>query len=110
MGLPCFGVAFWSSLMARAACLGEMSRAVSIDKRVRSGARRVIISTQFRLSGSGGARGRATPRHGCRGVNRHVRGRSKRAGLAPVGILPAISAFFLTFCLAMLRTTHPAGM
>ena len=61
MGLPCFGVAFWSSLMARAACLGEMSRAVSIDKRVRSGARRVIISTQFRLSGSGGARGRATP-------------------------------------------------
>ncbi len=25
-------VAFWSSLMATAACLGEMSRAVSVDK------------------------------------------------------------------------------
>jgi len=25
-------VAFWSSLMATAACLGEMSRAVSLDK------------------------------------------------------------------------------
>ena len=25
-------VAFWSSLMATAACLGEMSRAVSFDK------------------------------------------------------------------------------
>ncbi len=26
-------VAFWSSLMATAACFGEMSRAVSLDKR-----------------------------------------------------------------------------
>jgi hypothetical protein len=26
-------VAFWSSLMATAACFGEISRAVSIDKR-----------------------------------------------------------------------------
>jgi hypothetical protein len=26
-------VAFWSSLMATAACFGEMSRAVSVDKR-----------------------------------------------------------------------------
>ena len=31
-------VAFWSSLMATAACFGEMSRAVSVDKRVRTGA------------------------------------------------------------------------
>ena len=31
-------VAFWSSPMATAACFGEMSRAVSIDKRVRTGA------------------------------------------------------------------------
>jgi hypothetical protein len=28
-------VAFWSSLMATAACFGEMSRAVSLDKRDR---------------------------------------------------------------------------
>jgi hypothetical protein len=26
-------IAFWSSLMATATCLGEMSRAVSLDKR-----------------------------------------------------------------------------
>ena len=31
-------VAFWSSLMATAACLGEMSRAVSVDKRDRADA------------------------------------------------------------------------
>ena len=31
-------VAFWSSLMATAACFGEMSRAVSIDKRDRTDA------------------------------------------------------------------------
>jgi len=31
-------VAFWSSLMAAAACFGEMSRAVSIDKRDRTDA------------------------------------------------------------------------
>jgi hypothetical protein len=30
-------VAFWSSLMATAACLGEMSRAVSADKHARVG-------------------------------------------------------------------------
>jgi hypothetical protein len=29
-------VAFWSSLMATAACFGEMSRAVSFDKRDRT--------------------------------------------------------------------------
>jgi hypothetical protein len=29
-------VAFWSSLMATAACFGEMSRAVSLDKRDRT--------------------------------------------------------------------------
>ena len=33
-------VAFWSSLMATAACFGEMSRAVSIDKRDRTDAPR----------------------------------------------------------------------
>jgi len=31
-------VAFWSSLMATAACFGEMSRAVSLDKRDSAGA------------------------------------------------------------------------
>ena len=31
-------IAFWSSLMATAACFGEMSRAGSIDKRARTGA------------------------------------------------------------------------
>lgn len=31
-------VAFWSSLMATAACFGEMSRAVSLDKRDRTDA------------------------------------------------------------------------
>jgi hypothetical protein len=29
-------VAFWSSLMATAACFGEMSRAIALDKRHRS--------------------------------------------------------------------------
>jgi hypothetical protein len=29
-------VAFWSSLMATAACFGEMSRAVVLDKRTRT--------------------------------------------------------------------------
>jgi hypothetical protein len=33
-------VAFWSSLMATAACFGGMSRAVSIDKRDRTDAAR----------------------------------------------------------------------
>jgi len=33
-------VAFWSSLIAAAACFGEMSRAVSIDKRDRTEAPR----------------------------------------------------------------------
>ena len=32
-------VAFWSSLMATAACFGEMSRADSLDKRVTAPAR-----------------------------------------------------------------------
>ena len=31
-------VAFWSSLMASAACFGQMSRAVSVDKRNAGGA------------------------------------------------------------------------
>jgi hypothetical protein len=31
-------VAFWSSLMATAACFGEMSRAVSLDKSERADA------------------------------------------------------------------------
>jgi hypothetical protein len=32
------------------------------------------------------------------------------AGAGTVGFSPAISAFCLTFFLAMLRTAHPAGM